>query len=169
MIYIGIDPGQGGALVRLSAGNAFSFARMPLHENKDVNRGQVYDWLCKFRGLESHVFLERAIPMAMGSKHAFNYGRGFAALEIAIEQSGIPVTYVEPAKWTKEICAGIDSNLKPKARSAIAMQRLFPHILVEVPKGKTGKLHDGVVDALLIAEYGRRLLGGKSGCDSTGT
>ena len=33
----------------------------------------------------AQIALERAVPFAMGTKGAFTYGRGFAALEIAIK------------------------------------------------------------------------------------
>lgn len=106
---------------------------------------------------KTHIYLERAMPMAMGAKHAFNYGRGFAAIEIAIQELKIPVTYIEPRKWQKEMFQGIDSRLKPKEQSLIAVERLFPQYLDSIPKRPKGKYHDGAVDALLIAEYGRRV------------
>lgn len=157
---LGIDPGKAGAFALLF-GELAIFAPMPTNEQGEISYDIVKRFLGSVAGMAGglipHVTLERAIPMAMGSKHAFNYGRGFAALEIAITENKLPVTYVEPNKWTKEICEGIDTNLKPKARSLIAVKRLFPQFIESMPKGvKSGKLHDGVVDALLIAEYGRR-------------
>jgi hypothetical protein len=106
-----------------------------------------------------HIYLERAVSFGMGIKGAFNYGRGFAAIEIAIKLAKVSVTYVEPNKWTKELCEGIDKRLKAKERSLIALRRLFPRGINGITKNKNGKLHDGMVDALLIAEYGRRKQG----------
>lgn len=162
MIVVGIDPGQSGAIAILyDADMAPLLMPMPLKNDgtKEVSFSAFHTIL---KGLladfASHIFLERAMPMAMGAKHAFNYGRGFAALEIAIQVTGLPVTYVEPSKWTKVICDGIDSRLKPKERSLIALQRLRPDLYSVVPKNKNGKLHDGIVESILIAEYGKRLL-----------
>jgi hypothetical protein len=81
------------------------------------------------------------------------------ALEIAVRQSGVPVVYVEPQKWTKVMHQGVSNDLKPKAKSLIALERLCPKIYPKVPTNKNGKLHDGVVDATLIASYGIRFLG----------
>lgn len=154
---IGIDPGLTGAIVVLS-GEAIETFLMPIQENKDVDFDKLRSIL---EGLKSgHVFLERAMPLAMGAKHAFNYGRGFMALELAVKLSGLAVTYVEPAKWVKLMHEGISKDLKPKAKSLIAVQRLFPNLIEKIPKTpKSGKLHEGVVDALLIAGFGARTLG----------
>jgi hypothetical protein len=163
-VIIGIDPGQAGYFVMLDSKP--KFVPMPVKgETKEIDYIGVKNILINVIAngpavRPIHVFLERAMPMAMGSKHAFNYGRGFAALEIAIQELQLPVTYVEPRKWTKELFQGIDANLKPKAQSLIAVQRLFPELIAAIPKTpKSGKLHEGAVDALLIAEYGRRKLG----------
>jgi hypothetical protein len=157
MKVIAIDPGQSGAFVGLDSG-AMSCELMPLQENKDVDFDRVQKILSAYA--KHHVFLERAHPGAMGVSGAFNYGRAFATLELAIKLSGLAVTYVEPAKWTKLMHEGISSDLKPKAKSLIAVRRLFPELIDKIPKTpRSGKLHDGVVDALLIAGYGARLLG----------
>lgn len=153
---VAIDPGLSGAIVWYD-GKKLGFEVMPLivtGKEKEV------DFLKVRKILKAHpgvmVFLERAMPMAMGSKHAFNYGRGFAALEIAILACKNPVVYVEPNKWVKEMHAGISSGLKPKVKSIKAIDRLFPHVKSSIPKNRNGKMHEGVVDGLLIAEYGRR-------------
>lgn len=151
---MGIDPGLSGYLVQLrSDNNSFEAWPMPL-DNKEVSFYSVHSIL-KHAG-PSHIYLERAMPMAMGSKHAFNYGRGFAAIEIAIKLTNIPVTYVEPAKWMKALFDGIDARLKPKERAKIAFERLLPSYVDLAPKSRTGKLHEGFVDAALIAYYGRK-------------
>lgn len=157
MKVIAIDPGLTGAIIFLD-GEKFETFLIPHHENKDVNFEEVQKILAKFSG--AHVFLERAMPLAMGAKHAFNYGRGFMVLELAVKLSGLAVTYVEPAKWVKLMHEGISKDLKPKAKSLIAVQRLFPNLIDKIPKTpKSGKMHEGVVDALLIAGYGARTLG----------
>lgn len=147
---MGIDPGQKGAFSLIDSGsNEIKFKEMPL-KNENVDFEAVRKILIAWN--PDIVFLERAMPMAMGAKHAFNYGRGFAALELAIQIEGFPVVYVEPAKWPKQVLDGIDSRLKPKARSLIAFERLYPD--VDIVRNKKGAPHDGMVDALLIAHYG---------------
>jgi len=151
----GIDPGQQGAIVVIDEGDTFEWHPLPYKE-KEID----FDALTKLVSSlgADNIFLERAMAMAMGSSHAFNYGRAFMALEIAVRQSGVPVVYVEPQKWSKVMHQGISNDLKPKAKSLIAVERLCPKIYPKIPANRNGKLHDGVVDALLIANYGLRFL-----------
>jgi hypothetical protein len=161
MKLLGIDPGRQGFFVFLYDGRVSDWHVMPTIYG-EIQFDHLFESLLQFsrecNGFD-HVFLERAVPMAMGSKHAFNYGREFSMLEIAVAALKVPVTYVEPSKWTKEMHAGIDSNYNAKTKSRMAVERLFPDL--EAPTKKTGKPHDGFLDALLIAEYGRRQLRGK--------
>lgn len=162
---LGIDPGLAGAFV-LFDGKDFASFEMPVAnsgKDKFVEFDAVHELLTHLTGTNTdlHVYLERAVSFGMGTKGAFNYGRGFAAIEIAIELLKMPVTYVEPGKWTKEMHAGISGDLKPKAKSLIAAKRLFPKLVGQLPKGKKGKILDGPIDALLIAAYGLRQRGDK--------
>lgn len=155
---IGIDPGLDGAFM-LFDGISFRSWNMPTiveGKNRSVDFDGVHEllWGLSDVNTDLHVFLERAVPFSMGTTGAFNYGRGFAAIEIAIQLLKMPVTYVEPSKWTKEVHAGISGDLKPKAKSLIAVKRLFPKLVEHLPRGKKGKLLDGPIDALLIAAYG---------------
>jgi hypothetical protein len=161
-----IDPGINGSIV-LTDGKMF-FKQWPM---PTLTNGK--DKSVDFKGVQSilakvgtvHVYLERALPMAQGMKQAFSYGRGFEAVVIAVTLSKLPVTYVEPSKWTKEMHEGISSDLKAKAKSLIAVQRLFPHLVTFLPKKPKGGLADGPIDALLIAGYALRKTGPKSKLD----
>ncbi len=164
-LVMGIDPGLAGAFVLTDGTTLFDVAFMPIEiEGKDKRidfegtRGLLAD-LKKRRGAV-HVFLERAIPFAMSSKSAFSYGRGFEAIVIALRLLGFPMTLVDPGKWTKEMHEGISSDLKPKIKSGVAVSRLYPQLVGLLPKKTKGGLHDGPIDALLIAGYGLRKLGG---------
>lgn len=157
---LGIDPGISGAFV-LTNGIELESWPMPIITNgkdKFIHYAGVLKLLCKLVRAEPslHVYLERAIPMAQGAKSAFNYGKGFAALEIALETLQMTVTYVEPQKWAKVMHEGISSDLKPKAKSLIAVKRLYPRLVKLLPTNTKGRLLDGPVDALLIAAYGLR-------------
>lgn len=156
-MVLAIDPGQAGALVWL-AGDFFEWAVMPLKADgtKDLDFAKARELIAR---RPAHVFLERAHAGAMGTTGAFNYGRSFAGLEIAIELSGLPVTYLEPSKWAKVMHEGISKDLKPKAKSIIAVDRLFKKFHDQIPKNKNGKMHEGVMDALLIAGYAERISG----------
>ena len=150
---LAIDPGQKGAFVLLDGKKFLSWV-MPLGEDKRVDFEKVLEIFSE-AGDDVHVFLERAYGGQMGATAAFNYGRDFAALELAIKLCELPVTYIEATKWTKKIHEGISSDLKPKAKSIIAVKRLLPHLVKEIPvTPKSKAMHEGILDALLIAHYG---------------
>lgn len=158
---LGIDPGLSGAFV-LTNGEVVEVFKMPINKSgkdQEVSYIGVYHLLSNLREtyFGINVYLERAVSFGMGTKSAFNYGRGFAAIEIAIHTLLLPVTYVEPQKWTKQMHQGISADLKPKAKSLVAVNRLFPKLVKQLPTNTKGALLDGPVDALLIAAWGLRL------------
>jgi hypothetical protein len=160
VIALGIDPGIKGALVFVdtqAVDGDLVFHPMPVNAQSEIDFDELHRILVEYDC--DHIFLERAVPFAQGAKAAFNYGRGFAAVEIAIQFCGKSVTYVEPGKWAKEMHQGIDADLKPKAKTLIAMKRLFPNVSIPLtPKSK--KPHDGFIDAFMIAQWGLRQLSG---------
>lgn len=156
---VGIDPGLEGAIVVFN-GRQMRCWEMPLIESgksREVDFDGIHEILYEIKtsyGENVHIYLERAVAFSMGVTSAFNYGRGFAAIEIAIQVLGMSVTYLESNKWTKLIHAGIAKDLKAKAKSLIAVKRLYPKLVKDLPRNRNGKLYDGFIDALLIAGYG---------------
>lgn len=165
MKVLGVDPGISGAFV-LTDGEVVTHWAMPTKadgKNKSVDFGGVYELLFDIQEKfgPPPVFLERAIPFALGAKSAFSYGRGFEALTVAIGLMQFPLTLVEPGKWTKEMHEGIMRDWKPKAKSLAAAKRLHPKLVGLLPLDKKGIPRDGFIDALLIASYGLRRLHGQ--------
>lgn len=160
-IIVGIDPGNTGAIVALQ-GNKIKSFNMPvtkIGKSTEIDFQGIQDLLAgELLYITAHFFVERAKPLAMGAKHAFNYGRGFAAIEIALLLAEVPVTYVEPTTWCKVMHEGISADFKPKVKSLVAVKRLYPKLVKQIPVNRNGKLHEGVVDALLIAGYGLRMI-----------
>jgi crossover junction endodeoxyribonuclease RuvC len=159
MNFLGIDPGQSGALVLLSPeGKILSKAIMPIDAVKDLDKQTTKSLFELFASVGPlHIFFERIIPYAMNGTSALTFGRMLGMMEQMIWDMKIPITFIEAAKWGKEMHQGIDADLKPKAKSLIAFQRLFPGVDMRATQ-KSKNQHDGLVDALLIAEYGRRKL-----------
>jgi len=87
-----------------------------------------------------------------GVASAFNFGVSYGVLLGMIAHAGIPYELVTPSTWTKVQCAGISGDIKPKDRSRLAVNRLFPRLSLVLPRCR--KEHDGLVDAALIAHYG---------------
>jgi crossover junction endodeoxyribonuclease RuvC len=102
-----------------------------------------------------------AAPMAgrvQGTTSMFGFGRGLGLWEGILAALAIPHLSVTPQTWKKVVLAGTAKD-KP---SAIAFaQGLFPGVsLLATPRSRVP--HDGLADALCLAEYGRRILAGSS-------
>jgi crossover junction endodeoxyribonuclease RuvC len=148
--YVGVDPGQKGGLALIKEGLAVEYEIMP-----PTVKG-IMEWLEKvnyYAFTEKHqiamvVELAQAFPGA-GAVGMFNYGRHFGGFEALAVSFDIPYHEVRPAVWKK------DMGLNAKKVSAISMcERLFPTVNLVFPRHK--KQHDGVAEAILIAEWGRR-------------
>lgn len=144
--YVGIDPGKKGAFVAING------AEQIVACEKTVT-GEELQIFCAIHK-PRHVFLEKAQSMPrQGIASAFNYGCGYGELIGVLTAMAIPFTLVRPSYWTKALHVGTADG-EPKARSAEAFKRLFPN--TEAARTPRGKLHDGIVDASLIALYGLR-------------
>lgn len=156
MSIIGIDPGVNGgiAVVNTSTFNA--------HKMPDSER-DLLDLLILMReSFKAHTaFLEDVQPgglnrsrledggdpqRRMGAKSAFSFGRGVGRLEMAVCAAGLRLERVRPQHWQKALgCrTGGDKNVsKRRAQELFGMHGL--------------KITHAIADALLIAEYGRRV------------
>lgn len=155
MITIGIDPGQKGALAFITKLN---YSAIPMPELSALVAK--LEWLTNGMHDQAHIFIEKAQSFpGQGITSAFNYGVHFGELLGVVQALDIPHTLVMPRTWTKVMHLGTKDSDDPKERSLEACRRLFPkQNLLASPRCK--KAHDGMVDALLIAEYGRRQLTG---------
>jgi hypothetical protein len=151
MKVVGCDPGKTGGIAILSDQVT---EVMPLND--------IYFFCDKMeflkRSMESfHVFLEKAQSFrGQGVSSTFNYANGFGQLIGALVYAKIPFTLVAPVTWTKRLHEGCKS-VDAKKRSLEACRRLFPSVNLIAEGCRTP--HTGIVDALLIAEYGRQKLG----------
>lgn len=179
--FLGIDPGLDGGLVLIDeAGEILERHVIPVIEatkakrKRDKKTGEMKDSISKNRSIDtvalnrifaeikpkvSHVILESvASRPGMGAPAVFKFGRVFGFLEGLIVGHQLPYTMVIPAVWCRVIHAGIPGD-DPKARSKIALGRLFPRadLRTTLESGNLSKnAHEGLMDALLLAEWGRR-------------
>lgn len=157
MLIVGIDPGKEGGYVEL---DELGTVLCTLELEPGLDR------LCNRLSVPTHVFVERAQVMARddgrpkaGAVSSFNYGVGYGVICGILRALRLPHTMVRPADWTRMMHQGTTDDGKPKSRSLQAAKRLFPHESWLV--GKRSKPHDGLFEAALIAEYGRRTLLGR--------
>ena len=142
---IGKDPGKNGAIAWITDGKA-CVEKMPetlqdLWELIRDIRGPLH-WTpepeCK-----AYIEAVHSSPQ-MGVKSAFTFGQGYGNLEMALTAAGIPFERVSPQKWQKAMGCLTKGDKNVSKRKA---QELFPSL----------KITHATADALLIAEYGRRI------------
>ena len=152
-MILGVDPGLTGALVFI--GDEIESIVMPKIGNI-LNLAELSEILEARRDKITHAYLESVHAMPkQGVSSSFKFGRVFGMAEAMLAAHKIPYTLVTPQAWQKVIHAGIEKSIEPKKRSLIAVTRLFPTTnLLATERSKVP--HSGIVDALLIAEYGRR-------------
>lgn len=148
-VFVGIDPGKTGGIGIVCDGMV-SAIRMP-DELAGIKKALTH---LPNAGDGLIVVIEKSQPMPkQGSVSGFNYGRGYGVLIGMLTMAGIPYHEVRPTEWKKQILAG-EPDKKDKAVSIRVCERLFPG--VDLIPGKCKNPQDGMAEALLLAEYGRR-------------
>lgn len=141
-VVIGIDPGKSGAisLVGLAEADVYKL---------DNTERDIYEKLVEFAAKAEFACIEKVNAMPkQGVSSTFKFGQSYGFLRGILVASGIPFEYVTPAKWQRAMSclSGGDKNVT-KGRA----QELFPNL----------KITHAIADALLIAEYGRRVRDGE--------
>jgi crossover junction endodeoxyribonuclease RuvC len=137
--WIGVDPGCNGGIAWITDGKACA-EKMPdtLQDLWELIRD------IKTTGDCTAVLESVSSSPQMGVVSSFSFGRGYGNLEMALTAAAIPFERVRPQVWQKAIgCLTKGNKNITKAKA----QELFPGI----------KVTHAIADALLIAEYNRRI------------
>ena len=149
MIYLGIDPGKSGALAFIRGNSA---EVIPFDEEE--YRGKLITvWqyiVCDKEGAFCAVEKVGAMPK-QGVSSSFNFGHNAGFIEGLLWAYSIPYKLVTPQTWKKEFTL----LKRDKDASVAEAHRLFPSVSLR-PTDKCRKDNDGMAEALLIAEWGRR-------------
>ncbi len=152
---LGIDPGLGGGLAIISPSDGMMLEPMPTIGN-ELNIPALNKIIADHARDIRLAVLEKVGAMpGQGVSSMFKFGRVYGVAEALLVANGIPILDVRPQAWMKVMHEGVNSKLEPKQRSLLAFQRLFPF----VDARRTAKCRNpdfGLVDAALMAEYGRR-------------
>jgi hypothetical protein len=146
---IGIDAGKNGAIAWIADGK-LCVEKMP-----DTLQ-DLWDLITDIAGVgrysaknqpsgpvKAYIESVHSSPQ-MGVKSAFTFGNGFGHLEMALTAAGVPFERVSPQKWQAALGCRTGGDKNVSKRKA---QELFPAM----------KCTHATSDALLIAEYGRRV------------
>lgn len=156
MVFIGIDPGKkGGVAILRDDKVVLSLNRMP---STDLETSRIFSE-CVSGTSNVHAMLERVHSRpGQSSVATFTFGTGYGFLKGCLSSFKISYDEVLPKKWQK--CFNVSPRKKGESRTQFKdrlrgiASSLFPQ---ETVWEKTLDEQRSVCDALLIAEYCRRL------------
>ena len=164
-LTIGIDPGLSGGIAALNGdGQIIALSPMPntLHgRRKTVCVKRLWEIIDNHDTKLTTVVIESAQKFSAGTNALTSTWFGFGRITALLEMNQIRHEIVSaPATWQKmfwtrpKLPKGV--KFDTKEASIAAAKRLFPaHDFLATKRSK--KPSDGLTDAALIAEYGRRL------------
>lgn len=153
MIYIGIDPGKNGGIAYIQQ----TQIGITVYKVAVFDETVLIRLLSNFNKNNCICTLEQVHAMPkQGVSSTFNFGMNYGFIQGVLKAYGISYELVTPQKWKKEFSCTSDKNT-----SIEVCKRLFPNVNLKATE-RCKKDHDGMAEALLIAEYGRRHYNGKS-------
>jgi hypothetical protein len=163
--HIGVDLGLRGALCIMTYAEdeiRLETLPMPLIKGK-LDYHKLHSIIELYEGFNGHLVMEKlGVIFGSSKKTAFSMGYQAGALEAMLIARCLPYTIVQAKAWQAEMFQGVPELKKSgskrrdtKAMALVAVQRLFPHL--KLTFGTVAKVpHDGLIDAVLMAEYSRR-------------
>jgi len=167
-IYIGIDIGKHGAIAVMNSNGTIDTYAMPLIKKElDYHALNQLISTLSSTGSKVHVVFEKlGVIFGSAKSVAFSMGEQIGAIEMCCIAHNISYTKSRAIDWQKEMFTGVQEVTKPsttgkkevrdtKAMALLAIKRIFPEL--KLTFGKIAfKPHDGLIDAVLMAEYARR-------------
>lgn len=147
--YLGIDPGLKGGFAVIAGGIVWA-SPFPLAGGV-LDPAKLAAWWTEGR-IDTIAIVEQSQSMpGQGVAATFSYGAGYGMILGVLAALRIRTELVRPTVWKKLILAG---TAKDKEAAIAWCRRSFPDVNL-IPEG--GRVcHDGMADALCLADYGRR-------------
>lgn len=162
MIVLGIDPGLEGGFAILD-GDSVVVEPMPQGKDGKLDVQELARLLAHYAPRVTRCYLERVGSRpGQGSVSTFTFGKGYGILIGLLVALGVRYEEVLPQVWSKHYEHGITEREPNKRQRLIKAARrdivatLYPGIDLKKTARST-VFHEGMVDALLIADYGWRL------------
>lgn len=155
MIFLGFDPGLSGGLACIDDTGAARAFVMPVSGDQiDARALGVWVWgeVLKHDSMAvATVELVGAMPK-QGLSSTFKFGKGYGTILGVLGALGVRTELVSPQKWKAAVLAG---TTKDKDAAVAWCRRAYPGVNL-LASERCRVAHDGMADALGLAEYGRR-------------
>ncbi len=158
--YVGIDPGLKGGIAIIR------HELIECHKTPVINikRGKGYKSIYDEKAMTDLVcsiaqpvvfYIEKQQPFpGMSAPSNFSTGLGYGIWRGIFAGCAMPHVIVPAKTWQNDMHKGLDKTWDAKARTLHAVSRRFPDAPIPVGQ-RNGKPHEGCVDALGIAWYGK--------------
>ena len=180
LLYVGVDPGLKGALAALDQDGIVDVVHMPLLDKKRIDVYAVHEWLKRLQGVDVlvperfRIVIEKAqafppksarkcpkcgtfIKVPQGAASIAHYMQNYGEIVGLLKGLRLPHQEKTPVTWKRKVL-GSKRGENTKAAAIAYVQTRFPDGNDWLYKGRAHKLtkpHDGVADAICIAEYAR--------------
>jgi hypothetical protein len=160
-IVFGVDPGLDGAICVLEDGKIQEHIVCPtvkLGKRRDMDTKAMVDLILEFDDddsgtRDSTMVIEQVHSMPkQGVTSSFNFGKGYGIWIGIATALRIPIHFVTPQAWKREMLADTD---KSKGAAILKAKQLYPDVNLKRSDRATTE-HHGLAEALLIATYGER-------------
>jgi hypothetical protein len=158
------DPGKFGAIAIIGEDRSVNVLKNPLTEEGEIDIAKIAKFIKPFLKNEVKILIEDIHALfGSGASATFEFGRSLGLVQGLILTLGLKFEKIQPKKWQKQMFEGIaliqkevKGKLKTdtKAMALEAVKKLYPEVNL-LPTKRCKKASDGIVDAILIAEYGR--------------
>ena len=164
-VFVGCDPGMTGGLAAVDAeGNLLSLIAMPRVNGSagPQDYHTIKAWFAEMKGLgKVEAALEKiSVRPGEGVKSTLTAGTNWGFLKGMLVAIGARYVEPTPQAWKKLLSLPKRSGKERKQGkedAVVLATQLFPGI--DLTPGRKRVPHDGMADAVLIAEYARRTLG----------
>ena len=161
---IGIAPGKSGAIMFLRDNrvSAYPIPVMPTGKGKrtDYNIGRLVEILRLYPASEVDLVVieKQQAYRDQGAVSNFTTGGGYYLLLGIVTSLVLPYLVVTPQQWQKAVGIVRGGDYDTKKQSIQIAQRLYPTVNLKRTERCKGP-DDGISDALLLAHYGRGVIG----------
>ena len=162
MITIGIDNGISGGLVALSTHHGLIIGMIPMPSAKyksrnEVNVKAVHLWLTEITGgnLSNADYIIEEPNNSRTPSTAYSVSSSFHSLRGFFETKFLPFQRITPQSWQKAMLGKVPTG-ETKPYALAKAKKLWPKEKWLATQ-RCSTPHEGLIDAALIAEYGRRI------------
>lgn len=150
MTILALDPGFSGGVCVMAPSGAVEFAKPMPMAGGELDLAAIADLLRFYSPTLCVIEKVGAMPK-QGVVSTFRFGAGYGMLLGICAGMRVPAQLVTPQAWKKIVLAGTE---KDKDAAIAYVRRVYPNVQLVQPKCR--KPHDGVADAVCLADYARR-------------